>query len=66
MFSNPNIIEWITGLILMVVSLGVVVVVSYLFALTAIRVLGDEEIQPQENEKAFDTVTMPERKRTAA
>jgi hypothetical protein len=66
MFSDPNIVEWISGLKLIVVTLGMMVGVGFLFALTAIRVLGEEEIRPQGKRKTLDTATMSEKKRTAA
>jgi len=50
----------------MVISLGIMVGVSFLFALTAIKVLGDEEIGSQGEVGTLDTTTMTEKKRTAA
>ena len=66
MFSDPNIVEWMSGFILMVISLGIMVGVSFLFALTAIKVLGDEEMGSQGEVGTLDTTTMTEKKRTAA
>ncbi len=66
MFSNPNIVEWMSGLLLMVVSMGILVGISSLIAWTVIRVLSDKEIRPQGEGKTLDTATIPERKRTAA
>jgi hypothetical protein len=66
MFSDPNILEWMSGLILMVFSLGIMVAVSFVIGLTTIRILGDEEIWPQGEERTLNTTTMPEKKRTAA
>jgi len=66
MFSNPNIIEWISGLLLMIVSMAVLVGISSLIAWTVMMVLGDKEIRPQGAEKTIDTTGMAERKRTAA
>jgi len=66
MFSNPGIIEWIGGLILMVGSMAALVGISSLIAWTVTMVLGDKETRHQGTEKTLDTTGMPERKRTAA
>jgi hypothetical protein len=66
MFSNPNIVEWISGLLLMIVSMAVLVGISSLIAWTVMMVLGDKEIRRQGEEKTLDTTGMGERKRTAA
>ena len=66
MFSDPNMAEWFSGLLLMVASMAVLVGISSLFAWTVIRVLGDEEIGPQVEDKTQDGSGMSQRKRTAA
>ena len=66
MFSDPNMAEWFSGLLLMVVSMAILVGLSSLIAWTVMRVLGDEENQPQGKEDIVDTATMREKKRTAA
>ena len=66
MFSDPNIVEWISGAILMISLLGIIVIVSFLIALTVIRIFGDQEFQYQADQRTLDTTTVPEKKRTAA
>ena len=66
MFSDPNMAEWFSGLLLMVVAMGVLIGVSALIAWTGIRVLGDERMQTQEDETSFGSTPMQEKKRTAA
>ena len=66
MFSDPTIAEWISGLLLMVVSMGILVGNSSLIAWTVIRMLEDEGIQPQGKGKTLDSLSIPESTRTAA
>ena len=66
MFSDPNMAEWFSGLLLMVVSMGILVGISSLIAWTVMWVLGAEEDRTPGAKKTLDTATTPERKRTAA
>lgn len=66
MFSDPNMAEWFSGLLLMVVSMAILGGVSALIAWTVIRVLGDEEIRSQGEDRTHDGSGMSQRKRTAA
>ena len=66
MFSDPNIVEWMGGLLMLVISLAIMVGISFLFALTTIKVLDGEDIQAQGEQGTLDTKTAQKKRRTAA
>ena len=66
MFSDPNMAEWFSGLLLMIGAMGVLIGLSSLIAWTVIKVLGDEGMKKQGETASFDHMPLQEKKRTAA